>query len=198
MGEHGDAYIDTAVEKQVTKMSDFITWGDKDCAKNLTEFVMNSGFSTQERQHAMESIQKSAAEHLPNLKLIDPIDTDDDGVADKFYGIKVGNETMYEVPHQKPGADRSMRQLIKEGDQYLKNDSEDGEKKLAGFLNTAAQKMSEVEFRNLIYRLGDATQANHRPLRVEFQDRNENARDMNGDYLHIHRNGHYSTFVIKK
>lgn len=193
-----DAYIDSQVDKKVTKMTDWLTYGDSDVAKSLTDFVMNNGMSAQERQHAMSSFKESAKDHLPGLTLIDPIDTDGDGIADKFYGVKKGNETLYEMPHPKQGAERSMSQLIKEGDQFLKNDSSEGEQKLANFLNTAAQKMSEVDFRQLIYRLNDATDANHRPLRVQFQDRNENATDINGDYLHIYRGNRYTTYVIKK
>jgi len=196
--EFSDAYIESQIDKKVTRMTDWITWGDSDVAKSLTDFVMNNGMSARERQYAMESFKESAKEHLPALTLIDPIDTDGDGVADKFFGVKRGNETLYEVAHPKQGAERSMSQLIKEGDQYLKNDSSEGEQKLANFLNTAAQKMTEVNFQNLIYRLNDATDANQRPLRVKFQDRNENSNDIDGDYLHIYRGNSYTTYVIKK
>ncbi|MBA3856368.1 MAG: hypothetical protein C0507_05605 [Cyanobacteria bacterium PR.3.49] len=187
-----DVVLENFVEQKVTAMGswgDYFAGSDKTAAEQLTKTVSNNQLLPHEREALMEQINKSAKEHLPNLQLINARDTDGNGKADKFDGIKDGNRVLYEQPHQQKGERHTQEEMIKELTPYLKNDSLEGSKKifrkLKEFIND--NEMSEKDLRSLIFKLEDISNRNQYPSKVGFQDQNGSYQSLDGDVLYVTR-----------
>src|SRR5688572_19006790 len=88
-----DAAVDHFIEQKVTAIAswgDYLTGSDKVAAEQLTKGVSNKGFTSKEREDFMQTISnEAAAKHLPGLELINARDTDGNGKADQFAGVKL-------------------------------------------------------------------------------------------------------------
>lgn len=199
-----DAGIDQFIEQKVNAMAswgDYWAGSDKVAAEQLTKEITNQDFSCKEREDFMQKIKSEAAQkHLPGLELINSRDTDGNGVADQFDGIKLNGRTLYERPHQQRGESHSEKDLVKMLTPYLANDSTEGSKKLAGALMGAIRdnELNEVQLRALLYRLEDSRVKHHYPTKVTFTDTNENPHSLNGDIINVERPKTIDYFRIKR
>ena len=187
-----DVVLDRFVEQKVTAMAswgDYFAGSDKTAAEQLTKTVSNQQLLPHEREELMDQINKAAKQHLPNLQLINARDTDGNGVADQFDGIKDGSRVLYERPHQEKGGRHTQEEMVKELTPYLKNDSLEGSKKifrkLKEFIND--NEMNEQDLRALIYKLEDISNKNHLPSKIGFQDQNGSYQSLDGDSLYVTR-----------
>ncbi len=199
-----DALVDQFIEQKVTAIAswgDYFAGSDKVAAEQLTKEISNKDFSCKEREDFMLKIKNEAAEkHLPGLELINARDTDGNGKADQFDGVKLNGRTLYERPHQEKGEKLSEKELVQKLTPYLANDSQKGSEKLAAALLGAIRDndLNEVQLRSLLFRLEDSRVAHKYPTRVSTDDANGNPYSVDGDILNITRPTRTDSVTIRR
>lgn len=188
-----DAGLQHFIEQKVDAMNsnwDWLAGSDKTAAEQLTKAISNDDLTAKEREKYMDYIKNDAAQkNLPKLELINSRDTDGNGVADKFDGIKLDGRIMYEQPHQAKGQKQTEAEMVKMLTPYLKNDSKAGSEKIFKALNDCIRNndMNEVQLRSLLYRLEDVSKDQKLPSKVGFSDHNGDPISLNGDSLYVSR-----------
>jgi len=180
------------VEQKVTAMGrweDYFAGSDKTAAEQLTKTVSNDQLNPSEREKLMDHINQVAKKHLPDLELINARDTDGNGVADKFDGIKDGDRVLYERQHQQQGQKQTEAEMVKALTPYLQNDSREGSIKLFRAIKDCINnnQMNEPQLRSLMFRLEEVTNRNKYPSKVGLSDQNGNSMSLDGDSLYVTR-----------